>query len=195
MKIQDAEKLTGISCRNIRYYEKEGLLQPSRNPANQYRDYSENDIKSLQEIKLYRSLGISIADIHTLLNHKDTMQSIIEKRILSLQEEISHLQNLQKYCININSNENTDQNPIYDFEELITLSSDKVRLIFLQLKEDILTKALMGASPTAIEYFQSCNPDYNFLFEKDKIGRIPISEIEMCQNVFLLTANKLSSSI
>lgn len=43
MKINDVEKQLGITKANIRFYEKEGLLTPSRS-ANGYRDYTEADI-------------------------------------------------------------------------------------------------------------------------------------------------------
>ena len=40
MKINDVEKLLGITKANIRFYEKEGLLTPGR-MENGYREYSE----------------------------------------------------------------------------------------------------------------------------------------------------------
>ena len=44
MKIKDVEKRTGITSYNIRFYEKENLLIPKRNPVNGYREYTEEDI-------------------------------------------------------------------------------------------------------------------------------------------------------
>ena len=41
MKINEVEQLVGITKRNIRFYEKEGLLSPSRNSDNGYREYGE----------------------------------------------------------------------------------------------------------------------------------------------------------
>ena len=42
MTIKDVEERTGLSRSNIRFYEKEKLIEPSRNENNGYRDYSEN---------------------------------------------------------------------------------------------------------------------------------------------------------
>ena len=39
MKINEVEKLIGITKKNIRFYEEQGLLSPSRNRENGYRDY------------------------------------------------------------------------------------------------------------------------------------------------------------
>ena len=58
MKIKDVEKRTGITSYNIRFYEKENLLIPKRNPVNGYREYTEEDILLLNRIKMLRMLDI-----------------------------------------------------------------------------------------------------------------------------------------
>ena len=47
MKIKDVEERTGLSRSNVRFYEKEKLIEPSRNESNGYRDYSENDVEKM----------------------------------------------------------------------------------------------------------------------------------------------------
>jgi len=37
MKINQVEELVGITKKNIRFYEEQGLLNPERNPENGYR--------------------------------------------------------------------------------------------------------------------------------------------------------------
>ena len=60
MNIKEAEKATGVSVRNIRFYEQKGLLAPARNQENDYRDYSDADIQRLQLIRAVRTLlGLS----------------------------------------------------------------------------------------------------------------------------------------
>ena len=46
MKINEVEQLVGVTKRNIRFYEKEGLLSPGRTD-NGYRDYGEADVEAL----------------------------------------------------------------------------------------------------------------------------------------------------
>ena len=46
ININQVEKLTGVSKRNIRFYEKEGLLFPKRNSENGYRVYDETDMEN-----------------------------------------------------------------------------------------------------------------------------------------------------
>lgn len=58
--IKEAEMQTGITKQNIRYYEKIGLLQPSRKQENKYRNYSEEDIRRLKLIFLFRKLDMPL---------------------------------------------------------------------------------------------------------------------------------------
>ena len=44
MKIKEVEALVGIKKTNIRFYEREGLLNPDRSEENNYREYSEEDM-------------------------------------------------------------------------------------------------------------------------------------------------------
>ena len=59
MNIAEAERRTGLSRANIRFYEKEGLLTPTRG-ANGYRDYTEDDVQTLRKIMLLRRLRLSV---------------------------------------------------------------------------------------------------------------------------------------
>lgn len=69
MTIKEVEKKLNITRANIRFYEKEGLLEPKR-CDNEYRDYSEDDLKRLEKILLFRKCNISIENlllIHLIL--------------------------------------------------------------------------------------------------------------------------------
>ena len=79
MKIGEVELITGITKRNIRFYEKVELLNPTRNEDNQYRDYLEEDVKNLKEIKLLRKLGISIEDISLIQKGSLTLETCMSK--------------------------------------------------------------------------------------------------------------------
>jgi len=59
MKIKDVEKRTGITSYNIRFYEKENLLIPKRNPVNGYREYTSgySFVKSYKNVKDVRYSG------------------------------------------------------------------------------------------------------------------------------------------
>ena len=80
MTIKDVEERTGLSRSSIRFYEKEKLIEPSRNERNGYRDYSENDVENIKKIAYLRTLGISIEDIRSIISEKVTLQETLEKQ-------------------------------------------------------------------------------------------------------------------
>ena len=90
MKINEAEQLLGITKANIRFYEKEGLLNPSRN-ENGYRDYSEADIRQLKQIVILRKLGIPVQQIGDILDGALPLQDALEENIASLNAQIDAL--------------------------------------------------------------------------------------------------------
>ena len=51
MTIREIEARTGLPRANVRYYESEGLIRPTRG-ENGYRNYSEEDCQTLLKIKL-----------------------------------------------------------------------------------------------------------------------------------------------
>ena len=51
MKIKQVEELVGITRKNIRFYEEQGLLNVER-AENGYREYHTADIARLQEIQI-----------------------------------------------------------------------------------------------------------------------------------------------
>ncbi len=45
MKIKEVEQMVGITKKNIRFYEEQGLLSPKRDKENGYREYDEADVE------------------------------------------------------------------------------------------------------------------------------------------------------
>ena len=70
MKIKQVEELVGITRKNIRFYEEQGLLNVER-AENGYREYHRADIARLQEIKLFRKMDISIEEMRALFEKEE----------------------------------------------------------------------------------------------------------------------------
>lgn len=89
MEIKRAEEATGVSRQNIRFYEKQGLLHPARNKRNSYREYSEEDILRLKQIRLFRKLGMPIEEIRRLLDGEEDFRLALQEqeRRLAAEEE------------------------------------------------------------------------------------------------------------
>lgn len=84
MKIKEVENLVGIKKTNIRFYEREGLLNPERSENNNYREYSEEDVRRLKEIKNLRLLGIPTSEIR-LLFEGEVETDIVEEMVSTKQ--------------------------------------------------------------------------------------------------------------
>lgn len=98
MKIKEVEKEVGITSKNIRFYEEEGLFQISRNKENQYRDFKEADIIRLKEIKLFRGLGVSLEDIRHYYDDQWTLRNVMEHRLKELDEQQSNVEQMKQLC-------------------------------------------------------------------------------------------------
>lgn len=100
MKIKEIELRSGMDRANIRYYEKEGLLQPERT-ENGYREYSEKDLSQLQKIRLLRSLHLSLDDIRSLIQNKTTLALVLKEQIRNLEEDKEDLEYAKSLCESI----------------------------------------------------------------------------------------------
>lgn len=98
MKIKEVENLTGITSHNIRFYEKENLILPKRNPLNGYREYTEADVELLNRIKLLRILDIPVSDIRECIEEKKHLSEVVKKHISHLKAEELRIRQNQLLC-------------------------------------------------------------------------------------------------
>ena len=91
MNIQELEKRTGITKQNIRFYERKGLLCPKRNTANNYREYTEEDERTLKTIRLLRKLDVSIEEIRETLEGRLGLEKLMQGHLAELQNRQKEL--------------------------------------------------------------------------------------------------------
>ncbi len=70
MNTNDVAALTGLSIRALHHYDALGLLSPAR-AENGYRDYSEGDLDSLQQILFFKECGFPLNRIRSLMSSPD----------------------------------------------------------------------------------------------------------------------------
>lgn len=92
MNINQASNETGISKDMIRFYEKKGIIHPTRK-ENNYRDYSTHDLHLLILIKQYNALGIPLSTIKSMLNNNETTLAQLE-----LNSHLEQLKNDAKWA-------------------------------------------------------------------------------------------------
>jgi len=102
MLIGDVSKRTGLSRDAIRYYEKFGLLKlPAKSRRqNNYRDYTDDDLKKLFFIQLLHEYGFTLQEIRNLIaKHEaeekpfEDMQAVIQEKIQSISRQMTGLEN------------------------------------------------------------------------------------------------------
>lgn len=106
--IGQVAKKYGLSRSTLIYYDNIGILTPSGRSESNYRLYSGNDLKKMDRMMLFRSAGLSLDSIPSLLDKKgDDLNSSLEHRLSSINNEIQGLRNQQKVILNILENESS----------------------------------------------------------------------------------------
>jgi len=85
--ISVAARMIGVHAQTLRYYERMGLIEPSRSQGN-IRLYSMSDIERVRRVKsLMNDLGVNLAGIEVILRLAERMAEM-EQRIHQLESEI-----------------------------------------------------------------------------------------------------------
>lgn len=75
MKVSDLARAADVSADTVRYYTREGLLHPRRDPGNGYQRYAEADLQRLRFARKARQLGFSLKEITAILRDADRERS------------------------------------------------------------------------------------------------------------------------
>lgn len=85
--ISVAAKMLGMHQQTLRYYERSGVIEPSRSRGN-LRLYSQSDIARLRQIqRLVNDLGVNLAGAQVILQMRDRIESM-EREINDLRRQL-----------------------------------------------------------------------------------------------------------
>jgi len=107
VKINEVEKAVGITVKNIRFYESQGLLAPRRNSANGYREYGEEEVAVLRQIKLMRKLGVPLEEIRQLQQGSLTLSDAMGRHLVSLSREKESVEQAMRLCLMLKDRQGT----------------------------------------------------------------------------------------
>jgi DNA-binding transcriptional MerR regulator len=94
-----------LSRSALLYYDRIGLLSPSRRSRAGYRMYGERDAKRLEAICRYRGLGLGLAQIRELLDGASgRTAALLEARLEQLDGEIQRLREQQRVIVRLLAN-------------------------------------------------------------------------------------------
>ena len=105
MKINEVEARVGITKKNIRFYEAQGLLSPRRNSQNGYRDYGPDEVETLRRIKLLRKLGLSLEEIRQMQSGAHTVGDGMRRHLVTLERERRNLDRAMELCAALTTRE------------------------------------------------------------------------------------------
>lgn len=71
-KISDFSRITGLTVKTLRYYDEQGILNPSYRADNTYRYYDGSDFQRARLVIILRDLNFSIAEMKEILANYDS---------------------------------------------------------------------------------------------------------------------------
>ncbi len=93
----------GIPTSTVRYYERAGLMTPTRRTMGNYRIYDEQAADRLRFVRAAQATGFTLDDIKSLLQYRDgstapckEVRVLIEKRLVSVRERMGQFRHVEK---------------------------------------------------------------------------------------------------
>ncbi|MGN0390778.1 MAG: MerR family transcriptional regulator [Wujia sp.] len=184
--IGELSKLFGVGVDSIRYYEEVGILQPKRDPNNNYRLYTVEDVRKIVLIRELLNLNFSTEQIKEFTMNRSvdkTIQllekelQIVNEQILSLYETKTNLQNRLDTMRNLLNNYEEEVIQVLDLEEraCIMVTDDNLPDIYV----DYYVIKYMHRHRNHIETIGACD-----CYTLDLPGSNPESLYYRTKNVF-----------
>ena len=103
MLIGELAKKADVSIDTIRYYEREGLIEPMTVRESGYREFNKSTVETIRFIVRAKDLGFSLKEIHNLLrlkNNPDTtcgeIRALAESKLADVVAKVKTLQAMKK---------------------------------------------------------------------------------------------------
>lgn len=150
LRINEVERLAGVTRRNIRYYESEGLLSPGRESGNGYRDYSDADVSVLRRVKLLRKLDLPLEEIRRIQAGTLTVRDAMGRHIIQLERRRANLEAVTALCRELE--EDAPQYAALDGEEWLRRMEqrEKEGTTFVNIRKKDVKAKYAGAIISAV---------------------------------------------
>ena len=103
MKVTEFARRAGVGPDVVRYYVREGLLAPARNPANGYKLFGSPHLARIHFIRQAQALGFTLSEIRALLTRMeahdcpcDDMRDQLRGKIVENRIKLRQLEQRQK---------------------------------------------------------------------------------------------------
>ena len=102
MKVRDVAAAAGVTVRALHHFEQVGLLTPTRS-TNGYRSYGPDDLRRVELIRRFQSVGFSLAEIGELApcfraervlsnGHDDDVRSMYAAKLAEIDDKVAALE-------------------------------------------------------------------------------------------------------
>lgn len=183
--VKEISRLSGVSIRTLHYYDEINLMKPSKVNNLGYRFYSDEDLLRLQQILLFRELGISLRRVTEIMNNDDfDTRKVLEcqKRMLSIKRNrITYLMNQVDKLLESSSDIETN---------LFDLGESEWELVWNEIycKQGEVQKEIL---PTVYNFVELLKQE-----KKEKILDLGCGtgrhSLYLAQNGFMVTATDIS---
>lgn len=102
MKVAQLARAAGVNADTVRFYTREGLLKPARDPDNGYQEYGSDDLARLRFARKARQLGFTLREVADILQQADQNESpcplvrdLFARRLHEVEAQLRELQNLR----------------------------------------------------------------------------------------------------
>ncbi len=102
MTVIELARLAGVTPDVVRYYASIGLLKPTRNPDNNYKQFCPADVKCVRFVRQAQRLGFTLAEIAEIIKKSyqgktpcPMVREIIRRRIEEKSHDLAELIALQ----------------------------------------------------------------------------------------------------
>lgn len=193
MNINEAKEITGLAKKMIRFYEEAGLLSVKRDEKTGYREYDEESINTLKQIKLYRNIGVPIQEILAVMKGKSTVPEVLVKQLQELDGQIKSLQAKRELLASVIGSNKLAQNSaelIFDMEDIVYCGSNAVKEKLAEVEAKDIILAAMGSSPKVNEFLQKLLPELDIRLERQRVGQVRIEDVEEAQRKIIISMNR-----
>src|SRR5271169_1883139 len=98
LSVTQLARSCGLSRTTVLYYESLGLLPASSRSQGNYRQFGDKHLSCLRQICSYRSAGLKLADVRTLLAEpkREEAAAVLKRRLAEIGAEVERLKQHQR---------------------------------------------------------------------------------------------------
>src|SRR3954470_18939651 len=92
--VGELSRLAGITVRALRHYDEIGLVRPSQRSAAGYRIYDDRDVLRLQQVLVFRELGVALDEIAHAIDEPGDRAALLHRHRDALVEQRARMDQL-----------------------------------------------------------------------------------------------------